>query len=636
MATEYPPLGKAFVSSYSNNNREFPIIGIRKDPRIVSYEVPDDLSKCPDKRYPEHVFTGSSPIQNSDERVEWTYELLPSPWVPFTRYDDNLGPIQGRQRSVKSTGQAATLTVSQKTTFESRGGSSIVSTQKEENWDATLDNEGNSPFPILTSDSYDPQLGPVQVERQIFPFTGDETASLNYAAPIITETGFEAFNEYLTLKKVKTYSLNGPERREDLYDANRGDVQRVRQVIHDTGNLEGNLMVIGGNIRQTSYSPVNTLVVDRIVETSAVVGPSLDGSQTGKWGVGASESQIKASGTEAPSGFGIINGKVDPLNKDQSQESINRYPTPASENIIYTLNKEEEDEITKGIVSIENTLVNATYASTYAASKRADNWFVEVQPVDKWHSITISSKFTEPPEDTSWQELGRISLPDELLEIGVIWNKIITEEGSTGGVEVSNVLSEEAAWSATAKAGVTAAVTGGMFLKIKSGYNGVAQVNVTREFTFGAPSAPVTGVHFFNTVRGTVTIFGVSQNRKASSQRSGQGDLDFASSSFTTIGGDTTMQVQQFGPIEHDGVVLESAGDDPNAQRTATSTSGSIPAGNYPAASASVNITAEATMELPTSSIPLQSGDTFVQQVDVKPWKLGYWVKETYTATVPS
>ena len=94
MATEYPPLGKSYVLSYSNDDKNFPIIAIKKDPRVDNYRRPDDLSPHPDpSRYPNHRFTSTQPT-NTDERVIWIYEILPAPYVPFTRYDDDLGPVQ--------------------------------------------------------------------------------------------------------------------------------------------------------------------------------------------------------------------------------------------------------------------------------------------------------------------------------------------------------------------------------------------------------------------------------------------------------------------------------------------------------------------------------------------------------------
>jgi hypothetical protein len=212
MATEYPPLGKSYVLSYSNDDKNFPIIAIKKDPRVDNYRRPDDLSPHPDpSRYPNHRFTSTQPT-NTDERVIWIYEILPAPYVPFTRYDDDLGPVQGRRRFVANSGQEATLERDRRVTFEAREGSAIVSTEIEETWDAgSTDPDLESPFPIKDRDFYDPSRGPVQERRQLVSTTGDEVASLENNNGVITQISYEAYNEYLSFKVVQTYSVNGPQ-----------------------------------------------------------------------------------------------------------------------------------------------------------------------------------------------------------------------------------------------------------------------------------------------------------------------------------------------------------------------------------------------------------------------------------------
>lgn len=65
-------------------------------------------------------------------RIARVYETLPGPWIPFTRYDENYGPIQGRRRAVLNTSQVASQTATLQTTYASRDGSAIVSWQIEE------------------------------------------------------------------------------------------------------------------------------------------------------------------------------------------------------------------------------------------------------------------------------------------------------------------------------------------------------------------------------------------------------------------------------------------------------------------------------------------------------------------------
>jgi len=209
MATEYPPLSKIHVVGYSANDKDYAILNQLLDPRVAGYKVPEDFSACPDKRYPNHIFTGAQPI-SGDQRVRHTWEILPSPWVPFTRYDDDLGPIQGKRRSVKNEGQQASLTSSTKISYEGREGSSLVLTELEETWSIKTDDDGNSLFPVKIRDFYDPSRGAVEERRQLFVPTGEEVATLENINGIITETSYEAYNEYLSYKIVRTYSVNGP------------------------------------------------------------------------------------------------------------------------------------------------------------------------------------------------------------------------------------------------------------------------------------------------------------------------------------------------------------------------------------------------------------------------------------------
>ncbi len=208
---EQPPLNRSYVISYAGNDRDYPVIGLRLDPRVAGYRVPEDLSPHPDsKRYPNHVFTGSQP-SNGDERVTHVYEILPAPWVPFTRYDDDLGPVQGRRRSVKNEGQQASLTSSTKTSYEGREGSAIVSNEIEETWSIKVDEDGNSLFPIKDRDFYDASRGAVQERRQLFVPTGEEVGTLENVGGVITQTSYEPYNEFLSVKIVQTYKTDGPQ-----------------------------------------------------------------------------------------------------------------------------------------------------------------------------------------------------------------------------------------------------------------------------------------------------------------------------------------------------------------------------------------------------------------------------------------
>ena len=265
---EQPPLSRIHVVGYSANDRDFPLLALVLDPRVAGYQVPKDLSACPDKRYPNHVFTGAQPI-SGDQRVRHVWEILPSPYVPFTRYDDDLGPVQGRRRSVKNEGQVAIRQADKQVTYDAREGSAIVYTELEETWSIKTDDDGNSLFPIRDRDFYDASRGPVQERRQLFVPTGEEEGSLENVNGVITQTSYEPYNDFLSIKIVQTYSVDGP------------------QLIGNATNNEGQLVTVttqrkaSDNYEAPQPTATRTVeasredsetIVERIVDTPEVFG----------------------------------------------------------------------------------------------------------------------------------------------------------------------------------------------------------------------------------------------------------------------------------------------------------------------------------------------------------------------------
>lgn len=157
-------------------------------------------------------------------QVTLTYEILPGPWIPFTRYDDNLGPVQGRRRAVLNTGQTASLTATAKTTYEGRDGSSKISLEVQENWSNGTGAGDNPVYPILTGDGYDEQRGPVQSTQQLVVKTGDEVGSLVVADGVLTKIIYEPFNEFLLRKIVETSAIPGPVTTSRKFDNFGGEI----------------------------------------------------------------------------------------------------------------------------------------------------------------------------------------------------------------------------------------------------------------------------------------------------------------------------------------------------------------------------------------------------------------------------
>lgn len=210
MPDQRPPPGKYFVSGYDADDKDFPIVSVLKiSYGERGYEPPEMLSACPEAAYSTHKLAFVRQA-SEDKWAFWIYLLLPGPWIPFTRYDDLLGPIQGRRRSVVNSGQVATLTATVKTTYEARDGSNSVSWQIEETSGSGV--SGFSAYPIGIEDLYDETRGPFQRQTQIVVATGSEAASLAESGGTVTKITYEPYNQYLLKKITETWSLPGPDR----------------------------------------------------------------------------------------------------------------------------------------------------------------------------------------------------------------------------------------------------------------------------------------------------------------------------------------------------------------------------------------------------------------------------------------
>lgn len=178
-----------------------------------------------------------SPTDSLYVLVRRTYEVLPGPYLPFTRYDLQLGPVQGRRRAVVNTGQAAALTPISKRTYEAREGSSLVSWEIEENWSDGTGSEGNPAYPIRVDDDYDDLKGPVEITSQVVAATGTEVGSVVLDPGVsITTTTYEAINQFLLDKKVEVFLLPAPELTEPRTDPETGAATNTYRQIRSVGD----------------------------------------------------------------------------------------------------------------------------------------------------------------------------------------------------------------------------------------------------------------------------------------------------------------------------------------------------------------------------------------------------------------
>lgn len=204
-----------YAIQYSAGEPDYPIyVRTYVEPRDTYVPLADN---SPDPVIPgaflvdEEAAPADGELNNLYLKVTRIYETLPGPWVPSSRYDDDLGLVQIRRRSVVNSGQVASLTENTRTTYEARDGSTGVYTELEESWSTELDGEGNSQFPVKDRDIYDPSRGAIQERRQLVSTTGSEAASLVNNNGVITQISYEAYNEFLSFEIVQTYSVNGPQ-----------------------------------------------------------------------------------------------------------------------------------------------------------------------------------------------------------------------------------------------------------------------------------------------------------------------------------------------------------------------------------------------------------------------------------------
>jgi hypothetical protein len=368
----------------------------------------------------------------------------------------------------------------------------------------------------------------------------------------------------------------------------------------------------------------------------------LEGQNTGQWGIEDKTEKIVVSGAEiTPYGFLTKESIVAPLGNGKSIESVSTYPAVKSPNVVYTLEDEETDALTSTAIYIKKSLVNAAAASDLAAIERSSGWFPKIQARDKWHSILLSQKLDDSILNVKhkWVETGSIQLPNILEEVGVIWNsKENGNRGSAGAGDIAAIISKKLNWTVRAEASATASVNGKAYTKIVGGYRGPAKISVVRSFVYGPPLESDISVapYDFGEVYGTLSIGGSQMTQAGQSHKTGKGKIHISHGSGSRSHTDGTMSVHQFGPVVHKNVKLGLSSSSATANASYVSFGGSTPSrGIFPAAYAHAVAAGGATLELPTSGVPLESGATYLLKVVTKPYRLGYWTIEEYTATVP-
>lgn len=369
----------------------------------------------------------------------------------------------------------------------------------------------------------------------------------------------------------------------------------------------------------------------------------LEGQLTDTWGINTTEELLVEDGEVVDSGFGVKASQVTPLGNGKSVKATENYPPDiGSDYIIYKLEAQNTDDKSGIVLDIDKELVDAAQAKTLSAARRAAGWFPEIQPLDKWHSILISTKpdAASLPSPETWVETMNIRLPDRLTEVGVIWDLDSDSSLSTSGtddeayIEANNVR-----WDVAAEALVVGNISGRPYTKIESGRAFAANVSITRTYSVGPPVATITA-HEFKPVHGMLVIKGIQASSTARGTQGGIGANRVDNSTHRKNSYDTNMIVHDFGPVEHSSPSITVRGDSalesPEFSLVQSASTGTLPGtGLFPSAEASVTIAGNVSLELSASSTPLVSTNTYIAQVSVREWGFGVWVREVYTVTIP-
>lgn len=221
----------------------------------------------------------TSRLDSSDQlaslfvKVTRIYETLPGPWLPFTRYDNDLGPIQGRRRAVLNTGQlGGIITPTGKVNYEAREGSAIVSIELEENWSNGTGTPPlvNPPYPILEWDTYTDERGAVQRTSQIVVATGTEVATKNKVGTIWTKVWYEAFqdNPFLLRMFVETWVSVSKDDREVTSEFG-GGILAVTEEHAEPGDLDVETGYLVVSSRRDEIDPDEDRLVTKKLDPSS-------------------------------------------------------------------------------------------------------------------------------------------------------------------------------------------------------------------------------------------------------------------------------------------------------------------------------------------------------------------------------
>ena len=270
----------------------------------------------------------------------------------------------------------------------------------------------------------------------------------------------------------------------------------------------------------------------------------------------------------------------------------------------------------------------------YTPPTPPDGGTVEMNPIDAWNGIEIVSSIGGSlPASETWTHIVQHQFPEELTEVGVVYEKTISTSGSAGGVNVPQIGMNS--WELSSEANASATVRAVPYSTIKAGYSGPVKASTTRSY-YSSPPLEVEIVTLVIPVYGTIIVSGNEASLKNSGYIRGSNGVWLSSGGANGGSAGVVAVRHQFGPVLHNSPGLTTTGE-ATVTASQAATSGSPPfGGTYPVSVASVTATLEATLRLPACShTPFVTGNTLIVQVLVEKWRFGVWIKEVTTITHP-
>lgn len=371
-------------------------------------------------------FPDDDPRSNEFVKVIDVYEWLPGPWVPFTRYDDDLGPVQGRRRAVLNTGQqGGVITPITKRNYEGRDGSSVVLLEIEENWSNGTGTPGNPAYPIFYWDIYVDERGAVQRTSQIVVRTGAEVATFVRSGtdPVVTvtKTWFEPYadNPFLLKKFVETWTEPIIHDRRIISEHGGGETAITeRTASPGSQDVQGGLLVLSDELR-TKSPDEQTRRTEKL--SGAVAWPSNIGRHT-----------------------------------DEKTGIVVNY--------------------TKQVIDAGTPYPGTTPQNNDCALMKIQGPFVEDQPYDRWKTIRIVSAvdLNTLPKPQCWGINHPVNFPPQLLSIEAIWSDVVGK--------LTWALADQA------RVAVNTGSGGGVIVTSRTGYRGYAHGIRQRSYFYGPPN----------------------------------------------------------------------------------------------------------------------------------------------------